>query len=488
MLGYFHDRYYSICGDILRLEPGNIPIFLHAVTTSNLDVIQLVFDHVVKRPVPDRLMSRIYEIGSKESSTTRRASAVSLACEATINGDAYILQNLIRHSVIGNHLVNVSMSDLQLTQVPLGLFHERLNSLSLSNNCLTILPPVSEWLCKNLMFLSLEQNQFERLPTGLFSLAKLQTLNVSNNKINQLDLSVWKAPCLKSLHLNKNCLRSLPCPPLPKASIQDLDNDTNSQSQALVGSQVFSIGQGFVNRGVQRSGDQFQSNVGGGYNLQWLDVSDNLLERIPEGLPCLAPQLRTLKLSRNKIGDFGSISSYPSTLKSLELIRNEASMSINGHTVSNNVIRCYQSQPGNIINCYHRTHVALVSLHHLNVSKNNLFSVVLEECDAIKSPVQFPSLTGSFTTSTLLFPHLQSLSISNNKLTQVPDGVHKLSSLLNLDISHNELITHLPPKLYHLKELDGFQYKGISDPIIQQLDNCKDIGRIRHFLRARQTK
>lgn len=448
-------------------------------------MIQLVFDHVEKRPVPDRLMSKVYKIGPEE--TASKASAISLTCEASISGNAALLQNLIGHVVIGNHLVNISLSDLQLTQVPLALFHKRLNSLSLSENRFTTLPPVAEWACKDLMFLSLEHNQFERLPPGLFTLAKLHTLNVSNNKINQLEPSLWSAPSLKTLHLNKNCLKSLPCPPLPKASVPDAGTGNPNQTVSNQSYQVFSIGQGFMNRGVQRSGEQYETSRGG-YNLQFLDLSDNQLESVPEGLACLAPQLKTLKLSRNRIRDFGKISNYPSVLKSLELIRNGAVFSISGQGVTNNAVRCYQSQPGNVVNCYHRTHGALSSLHHLNMSKNNLPSVDLEQIDTAQSPLLVSSLVSSVSSPNLLFPHLQSLSIGSNKLTHVPGGIHKLTSLLNLDISYNELITHIPLKLYHLKELDGFQYKGVSDPIVHQLDNCKDIGRIRHFLRARQTE
>ena len=457
-------------------------MLLHAVTTSNLDVIQLVFDHEEKRPVPDRLMSRLYTVGHSEAE--KKASAVSVACEMSLNGDLYIMENLINHGVIGNHLLNITLSELQLKGVPLALFHERLSSLSLSSNELTTLPPVIDWKCKNLMFLSLENNKLEALPAGLFSLPKLLTLNAGHNLISHLDSSVWKAPSLKTLHLNKNLLRTLPCPKLPRRNVEEFDSSAIGKQDFTLRStyQVFGIGHGFINRGAQSPDDRYKS--GEGYSLQFLDLSDNKLSVVPDGLPCLAPQLRTLKLSRNRIFDFKSVSDYPAVLKSLELIRNNAEFCIKGVGSSSALTSCcYQSHPGSIINCCHKTHASLLELHHLNVSRNQLTEIFLEDEGSVKSPTH----SGPSSSSKLLFPNLKSFSFSYNQLTAVPDGIHKLTGLLNLDISHNERITVIPLKIHLLKDLDGFQYKEVGDPIIHQLDSCKDIGHMRHFLRARQT-
>ena len=456
-------------------------MFLHAITASNLDVVQLVFDHEEKRPVPDRLMSRLYDVGQDEFK--RKASALSLACDMTLGGNMSIMSSLIQHTVIGNHLLNISLSDLKLEKVPLALFHERLNSLSLSSNYLTALPDVDEWQSRDLMFLSVEYNRLAKLPPGLFALPRLLNLNAGNNEISELDISVWKAPSLKTLNLNKNCLTSLPYPKLPRASFEESDSETRAKqdTQLRVQYNVFGIGHGFVNRGVQRSDDRYKSSDG--HVLQHLDLSDNMLTKIPEGLPCLAPQLRTLKLSRNKISDFGTVSDYPSVVKSLELILNNATMCING---ASGLLfpHCYQSQQSSPpISCSHRIHTSLSELHHLNVSKNKLTEITLE--------VQTVSNLASVTvrpSMKLLFPNLKTFSFSNNELTIVPEGIHKLTSLLSLDISNNVGIRKLPLQIHHLKELDGFQYKGISDSIVNELDSCKDIGHIRHYLRAKQTE
>ncbi len=456
-------------------------MFLHAVTTSKLNVIQFVFDHEEKKPLPDRVMSKIYEVGPKEAKT--KASAVSIACQMALDGNQDVLCSIISHKVIGNHLLNISLSELQLEEVPLALFHERLNSLSLSNNNLVALPPVSDWKCQSLMFFSIEFNRFEHIPAGLFKLPKLLTLNAGNNRISQLDLSMWRAPSLKTLQLNKNQLKFLPSPQLRKVSIEEQDDDgSNREGSLSVVYQIFGISHGFVNHGVQRSDDPYKS--GNGYILQWLDVSDNQLEEIPDCLPCLAPQLRTLKMSRNMIKDFKNINIYPPGLKSLELIDNKATECIRGGGCVP-MSHCQQSSPGNTINCLHRAHTSLVELHHLNFNKNILTEIILEEL----GPARQPSFSGSsLAPSRLLFPSLRSLSFAHNKLTDVPASIYKQTNLFNLDVSHNPNITQLPLKIHLLQELTGFQFKGIGDPIIKQLENCKDLGHMRHYLRARQTK
>ena len=457
-------------------------MFLDAITTSKLDVVQLVFEHEEKKPLPDRLMSKVYEVGPKEART--KASAVSIACNMVLDGgEPYALHNLICHRVIGDNLLNIALSELQLENVPVDLFHERLNSLSLSSNNLANLPPVSQWKCKNLMFFSIEYNRFENLPDGLFNLPKLLTFNAGNNRISQLDMSMWRSPSLKNLYLNKNQLKTLPSPILRKMTIEEHDGDGNNQEESLnTVYQIFGISHGFVNQGVQRSDDIYKS--GKGYNLQVLDLSDNNLEAIPNCLPCLAPQLRTLKLSRNMIKDFKSVSEYPSGIKSLELINNNATECIRGGSRVS-VSHCQQSSPGNVINCLHREHTSLVELHHLNLNKNMLTEIILEEIGLLKSPL----FSGpSQLSSRLLFPNLKSLSFAHNELRSVPESIYKQTSLFNLDISQNQRITKLPLKIHLLHELAGFQYKGITDPIIKQLDNCKDLGHIRHYLRAKQTQ
>jgi GTPase SAR1 family protein len=62
-----------------------------------------------------------------------------------------------------------------------------------------------------------------------------------------------------------------------------------------------------------------------------------------------------------------------------------------------------------------------------------------------------------------------------------------LEHLGTLDVRDNPEITELPSKLHHLKNLIGFQYRGIGDPIIATLDTFKDTAQVLYYLRARET-
>ncbi len=58
-------------------------------------------------------------------------------------------------------------------------------------------------------------------------------------------------------------------------------------------------------------------------SLETLDLSHNLLQKVPSGLPCLAPKLTKLTLSYNQITEFGPITKYPAGLMDLEMSHNK---------------------------------------------------------------------------------------------------------------------------------------------------------------------
>ena len=465
----------------MRLRTNRYPMFLDAVHTNRLDVIRLIFNHESERPIPDRLMSKYYQVCQEDPPV--KTNAISVACDRCLQRHPNVINSLLTDRVIGKHLVNISLSELGLDVVPPELFHETLTSISVSMNNLTALPPVKEWKCQRLLFMSISDNRLREIPPDLFSLPNLSTLNANNNEIEMLDNSTWTAPSLKSLHLSKNRLRQLPCPEIVleepgNAPIDDKKGQTTSKTKV-----VYSIGHGFVDIGANRDEDYHKTHSG--YNLEFLDISDNHLTSLPKGLACLAPMLRTLKLSRNRIRHFGHVSDYPTQLRSLELIGNNAEICIQPSTVPSQAV-CLQSQLQNPVKCMHGSHNSLNTLQHLNIGRNQLTEIILEVDSPLITESQHP--TSPTLTDNMLFPKLQSFMFSQNQISEIPRGIHKLQGLRNLDISKNERIKHIPLKIHQLKDLVGFQYKGISDPIIHQLDTCKDIGHVLYYLRARETE
>jgi Leucine-rich repeat (LRR) protein len=104
--------------------------------------------------------------------------------------------------------------------------------------------------------------------------------------------------------------------------------------------------------------------------------------------------------------------------------------------------------------------LTLPSLSNLDVHANSLA--------ALSSSLHLPSLTqfnatqnaitatGTFFTNT---PRLVHLSLSQNQLAALPDGIVHLTHLRTLDISNN-IIEHIDPRLGLLDELTTFQWMG----------------------------
>ena len=57
--------------------------------------------------------------------------------------------------------------------------------------------------------------------------------------------------------------------------------------------------------------------------LTTLNLSNNSFAAVPVGLPCLAPKLTKLNLSKNEIVEVGAINSFPSSIKHLDLSGNQ---------------------------------------------------------------------------------------------------------------------------------------------------------------------
>ena len=442
----------------------------------------MVFTHQSKRPLPDRILSRPYSLCKDKEFP--KLSAVGIAAEMCLDGYPDVMNEMLTHQIIGTHLVNVSLSELELSKVPVELFHVNLWSLSLSQNNLTELPPVDNWKSTKLAYLNLSGNKFKEVPPGMFSLPKLLSLDLRNNEVSQIDGSLWTAPSLKSLYMSNNLIEFLPCPEIDEVALS-----IQSSGLASPGSpdkeHCYSIKHGFVDITAERDEDYYRSHSG--YSLEFIDLSENRLTSLPIGLPCLAPMLQTLKLNKNRISKFGNFSKYPTLLKSLDLSYNNGRITILPNEIPTPYRRlCYQSKPDQIQKCSHSEHWRLVNLQHLNLSHNSLEEITIELPRPLGSPL--PHLNTPGEDDTLFFPKLHSLYLNSNSLGLLPPGIHKQEQLGTLDIRDNPGITELPLKLHLLKNLISFQYKGISDPIIGSLDTLKDTRQMLYYLRARETE
>ncbi|XP_046393381.1 leucine-rich repeat serine/threonine-protein kinase 1 [Ischnura elegans] len=233
----------------------------------------------------------------------------------------------------------------------------------------------------------LQNNRLEELPEEIFLLPALVSLDVSNNKLQVLPHALWQAPKLKELNVAFNLLRDLPLatPPILTSPTSVIDVDTcavisahssmsslvsveegatagdSNSSSSEVPSQSSETSKGLLiqagalhmatqkakavrhlelrHHTVWRRSVEVSEQVHCGFGsddgeegtptgarvsqLSALNLAHNAFTRIPHALPCLAVNLTRLNLSYNNLRSMGHITSYPGSLKQLDLSHNQ---------------------------------------------------------------------------------------------------------------------------------------------------------------------
>ena len=240
-----------------------------------------------------------------------------------------------------------------------------------------------------------------------------------------------------------------------------------------------------------------------GSSLQKLDLSSNQIVKIPLGLSCLATNLGTLNLSNNNISDVPSLALFPTSLGTLDLSHNNLTAF---HPIAENVVhgnatesRCYSviegQRPsmrrrisaenglqvgGRVRLCRHSKHRILPQLKRLDLNNNKLEEIhfMLPRNRPASVASSMDRLPANSRSPSILFPSLQSLTLSHNELWSLPRDVGVLSKLGSLHVS-NTKITRLPPEVGLLSELWDLQYQGLQlqdiEPSVLERKKTKDI-------------
>ena len=214
--------------------------------------------------------------------------------------------------------------------------------------------------------LLLQDNQLADLPVDVFALPSLRKLSVSHNQLTSLPGELWTSESLRHLNASHNLLTVLPCPagdsadgavaiaggggrgaegppgaswastpkrgafavagsvgsPLATRREQLSDREGEDVAEELAVQYV----QPWAGRlSVHAAPPDRQDEAGGGggqSHLEELNLAANRLTALPAGLPCLAPKLLKLDLSRNQLREVGGPNGYPAGLRSLNLSHN----------------------------------------------------------------------------------------------------------------------------------------------------------------------
>ncbi|XP_024943937.1 leucine-rich repeat serine/threonine-protein kinase 1 isoform X2 [Cephus cinctus] len=438
-------------------------------------------------------------------------------------------------------ITRIDISHNSITSVPSMIFFlQSLRYLNMAQNKIDSLVAESknpkDKLCPVLEEMYLQDNRLEYLPEFIMNLPALEIMDVSNNKLQCLPDNLWRAPKLKELNASFNLLRDLPSQvsqnitrkPQREDSISNSPSSRSLTSQTQIGmprddsvefesftkianAQVIEMERPHLWTGsVEVSEKLSEDNEPGTRSvLSSLNLAHNLFNSIPVSLPCLAVSLVRLNMAYNSLRSMSHITSYPASLKQLDLSNNQIScwpslpqVDDGADTMEQAATACYcpttnvQSPivPSNrqtiqslrdvvlMSVCTHRRHLRLENLRTLVLANNLLTRIQLTSVDDGEMPnLEEESIDKDTKISCtgsklyLLFPNVSMLDVSNNQLRDIPQNIYELNNLSVLNISGNTDITELPPQMGLLSRLWNLNTQGcrLQEPLKSMIDSKK---------------
>lgn len=442
-------------------------------------------------------------------------------------------------SLSGNRLTNIPEDLFQIKSLEsLDLSNNRLTSLPSSLNFQQPL-----YTCSKLRILQLHQNHLQTLPEDLLYTVgnSLEELNAQDNSISSLPPVLWICTRLHTLLLGRNSLTQLHYLSTPNyyydmaytrkinnslcvdesgnATRPDRLNDEeftdlmlytarlNIFHQAVdhllpevIASRESSSHAGMtqyvvdlhwlraeLNRDTEASFELMDISLPSreACSITVLDLSQNRFEDFPWDLPCVVPNLEKLDFRDNKVGGVSLIQDMPASIASIIMSSNalQSVTRVRGTFPCGSPVKLlsgYVTNPMLSGQCCHASHHFLDKLTNLILTDNTLVKFpcvrTLVPCPA---PQDLPPSLDNSAHQTL-FPSLSVLSLDQNNLDAVPGGIHHLSMLSSLNLSHNPGIIRIPhemgllsPHILLLLKLEGLDIKNIPVHLLNNKSSAR---------------
>ncbi|KAK7304104.1 hypothetical protein RJT34_15156 [Clitoria ternatea] len=276
--------------------------------------------------------------------------------------------------------------------------------------------------------------------TTIGKLSKLESLDLSNNKITGLPSDFWSLSLLKRLNLSSNQISG----PLTNnignfALLQVIDLSSNMFSEKIPEA-VSSL----VNlRVIKLDHNGFEQSIPSGilkcHSLVSIDLSSNKLSgTVPEGFGAAFPNLITLNLAGNNINGNDSDISGLKSIVSLNISSNSFQGSVMSlfqerlevMDLSRNQFQGHISQVHSI-SSYNWSHLV-----YLDLSENQLSGEIFQNLNE--------------------FQNLKHLNLAHNRFTrQKFPRIEMLTGLEYLNLSKTSLVGNIPPEISQLTDLNA---------------------------------
>lgn len=239
------------------------------ISPQGLKGLQLNNNHFKRLPIfnESKVTHLLIRHNQLEMIETDRISPEIRSIDFTCNNISELPGTLFNFST----LTTLLLTKNHLHAIPAAIEESHLQTLMISDNPITTLPPLPETLKE----ITVSNCEITELPECLFALPALQMINFNCNKIDHID----RFPEVETLFLSMNCLTTIP--PLPEF-ISTVDLSLNQISEF-----------------------NFETDLP---FLQVLNLSHNCLTKL-QMRPL--PSLQVLKLSYNKISFKLDLSMFP---------------------------------------------------------------------------------------------------------------------------------------------------------------------------------
>ena len=357
------------------------------------------------------------------------------------------------------NLQSLDVSSNLIHGIPSNISCPSLKRLYLSNNILIELP-VSVWYLPYLEKLEVKNNLLECIGKDFVGLTRLSRLlrvvDISRNKLDVLPSFVLGLPALEELNISYNELVNLPDNLWECSTLRELDASHNvlvnlpscePQSTLMLSQQPHPI------PAVQCG----QKVVGAKVHVEKLLLNGNKLSMFPDALPCLAPLLIELDVSRNSIEEI-DISFLPVMLRKLVASNNKIKKfgTIVNSQLKNHMIQHCRMLSNQYQQCHHRSHKEMRSLTAINLANNQLKHFqLMQSLELDNRPVDRHSM--SYSQLDLLYPELENLNISHNCLQGCFNhNIGYQSQLKSITLDGNAELEELPTQFAYFKKSKKF--------------------------------